>query len=1751
MDNKRIVNADQSLPNYEIGRRVNQENGFATSNISTKNERRYELQQKIDQELRNLQLAEECGNNMEEEKTTPEFPNNDTETLKANGPIVESETSMHPADTQLDNNKLDSSIDAVANHDDISEQSLSQDAFQADAQVEIDTVQASVPQEKKTISNLVSTEADATAVKTGQEPDILVVGEQSRGVTQSSSAELDYVGHSSNMTSPTTTTGTYTLPPLSPGTEEDLADEILPDDQYSFRDQLDRVTSSSSTQDPNVSEISSDVFLGQQGQYADIEIVGNENQANTQPVLDPTLDIPTSPEEEKDGEVTNSGIPEEVQDTKSVEEVSTNEMVHQGDQATEDESKLLREEPVPDNGNINLDLQVVSSEVLVQDNCECQSSSTTDDIKPKSEIDTIQNTEPVATNEIEVRASEIIEQTEDMPSVQSTNTEDMKQQEEYVETIVSGEDTEQEITDSHEEIADRKISTDEDEYSGYDIDICESASYQGDVSIAEENLPEDDIVLGEHQVIEACDSENVPIFADVKYSVGDQITSSEPTTSIENISDSLTDENMKNEHPEIVPWGSDGVLQSTEVENHDKSGESFASDKADTASSGSKETMSSDLEFTYDVEASDKIAEETVSTAIKAAYEIASKMPEDENVTTSVDDVTEDTRSVTPSQLSETTKPENQSAENFAPVNTAGDISENVQKIGESNLEIEGEKSDLSSPHENVQTRENDVTNNAELNEKTTEIEVKTSEPVAVSAIETDTVVNTQSIDSERENLELTKVNKETHDEVVIGASSEKDIEYTKVGNTELEDRVTVDEILESDNPESKELTTQLADEVNHSAEEDKMVKVKESEMSKNPLEKITYNPALSQRNTEATKWFGQSTSEDKIWMKPSGKVDQNAEQERRRLIKSMTRKHNPHLIPKWQPPVEKDPTEDLDERQKSSLKKYEERRRSRTDSSINNETYVKPQSIPPVINETETKSPPPLRENIVIESVVHSKDAIGFWESRLNEKQQKEDLERKRLKVGKEKYQRTRAASDVSRQRSDSTSSTTSNQSVTLPPSENIQRESMKISEVRNRWKNIEKESGKTEPTTHIKKDLSKRSKFSVNANITYRSFQSPVPALAKEQPPRPVVNKPLTIPDYTQSASHKNESFIDREIREAAEREEKWKHEQWEKMSEISVASSEDVFSESSIPPMGNNDPNVVTTVYTGSLPTADLIGQDIKKDSDREESWKTQHNSTPNKNGTGKLEFAPQGNVSKANSISNTSPSTGIASPESLSSYGSSMTSSFLPSPPPLASIAQDKVIRDFGSKSPSEDERQVFESKNLSSVQGKTICVGSEEREEDMQARRQRIKSLTSAVAPRGWEPNKGRSAGPVSPVSPVHRSVPRPEVKRHQTSTSTVSSVKSPTTLNSVVEVPAIEVTNTTFLNTAPSAFDDVTDSKETSVIHEIKAEPSKKAEQEIPPKLTVEASPVKNSYTNETVTNTASELPTKFESENQFEAKNQEEKQSKADYNSPIVDSHEKHGNEMKSVLETNHVEHIEKSTPKKNHEVPNVISNEPHVQKYEINQKEKISGPVVNANLQSAKTEAPQPHYNQQAAKSPEMVTEIHKDEKQKSLHKGGPVSIPKKGGPVFNKKSGPIISSSKSRLEAVMEKEMQEAAAREEEWRRKQMELVNQSSNPANQHIVHSSREIRTPVTSTPPPPVNAGMPSSSMVNLRPKEVKSLFADDEEEKVKPVIQNNASDEVKKRSVVKAVRVPKRKSTLAMRWEEGNFQNNHHEDEN
>nr|CAB3220787.1 A-kinase anchor protein 2 [Phallusia mammillata] len=314
---------------------------------------------------------------------------------------------------------------------------------------------------------------------------------------------------------------------------------------------------------------------------------------------------------------------------------------------------------------------------------------------------------------------------------------------------------------------------------------------------------------------------------------------------------------------------------------------------------------------------------------------------------------------------------------------------------------------------------------------------------------------------------------------------------------------------------------------------------------------KAGYSAAHSQRNTDATKWFGEPKPKDKVWLKPKGKVDDDAEAERRKVIKAMTRKHNPNIVPKWKPPPEKDFKDNLDEHQKESLRKYEERRRNRIESEgdpvrLRAESFesfagsqTSESSSTSALDKQEPKDQPETKvvgnSEIVFEPVVHSKDAISVWESRLSNKFEKENTEKKRLSVGKQRRAEWEAKR---RERSESISSVTSSSSVMsdLPASENIIRESLGVSNVRNRWKDMEHSTKKQPPAVSPKPPTSRRTQsFTVKSASPYRSFGR----ISNSPKPEPV-NSHVT---FTQSRP--GESQIDREIREAAEREEMWRTE------------------------------------------------------------------------------------------------------------------------------------------------------------------------------------------------------------------------------------------------------------------------------------------------------------------------------------------------------------------------------------------------------------------------------------------------------------------------------------------------------------------------------------------------------------------------------------------------------------------------------
>lgn len=76
-----------------------------------------------------------------------------------------------------------------------------------------------------------------------------------------------------------------------------------------------------------------------------------------------------------------------------------------------------------------------------------------------------------------------------------------------------------------------------------------------------------------------------------------------------------------------------------------------------------------------------------------------------------------------------------------------------------------------------------------------------------------------------------------------------------------------------------------------------------------------------------------------------------------------------------------------------------------------------------------------------------------------------------------------------------------------------------------------------------------SRRSTFTVNTAPAFRSSQTPSAAIHQQDNNHVVSARNSGLISVT--SSHSKESHIDREIRESAEREEKWKQEQWEKMS------------------------------------------------------------------------------------------------------------------------------------------------------------------------------------------------------------------------------------------------------------------------------------------------------------------------------------------------------------------------------------------------------------------------------------------------------------------------------------------------------------------------------------------------------------------------------------------------------------------------
>nr|XP_026694661.1 muscle M-line assembly protein unc-89 isoform X3 [Ciona intestinalis] len=405
---------------------------------------------------------------------------------------------------------------------------------------------------------------------------------------------------------------------------------------------------------------------------------------------------------------------------------------------------------------------------------------------------------------------------------------------------------------------------------------------------------------------------------------------------------------------------------------------------------------------------------------------------------------------------------------------------------------------------------------------------------------------------------------------------------------TITEDRVTVEQDDVTEKATSSEVTSpnlvivEYPDVLSDVTEEEMRIiertgLVNRDEVPEDPNARVTYNAAHSQRNTDATKWFGQAKPKDKVWLKPKGKVDDSAETERRKVIKAMTKKHNPNYVPKWKPPVEKKWEDTLDENKKESLKKYEERRRQRIESSSAHSTssssdVTSASEVSISIHSASLSELCPNSE-VVVESNVHSKDAINLWESKLSDKFAKQETENKRLSVGK--WKRAQRQAQEKRERTESMSSVLSNGSVTgdLPTSENVIRESLGVSNIMSkldkdgrddvtRWRNIEHQSQENKSLTNFRKTAAaprRTNSFTVTPGSGYRSFASPTKTAAPASPKVPTSPEGPPVNSARYSQPIPGESFIDREIRESAEREEQWKHEKLEpEIDRLSMTSS-----------------------------------------------------------------------------------------------------------------------------------------------------------------------------------------------------------------------------------------------------------------------------------------------------------------------------------------------------------------------------------------------------------------------------------------------------------------------------------------------------------------------------------------------------------------------------------------------------------------
>lgn len=177
---------------------------------------------------------------------------------------------------------------------------------------------------------------------------------------------------------------------------------------------------------------------------------------------------------------------------------------------------------------------------------------------------------------------------------------------------IADEASESEIEVTENSTMEGKSSSDDEEYSGCDIDMGGASSYREEVSVHKV------VDSANYDVIKACDDENNPIFVDLKYSVGEQIN---VVAQDEYVLD-IPSPSVVNSEEASAPWDSSGQF----IENAGSAiNESIPSNEADNSSRSSRSSISD----ANDDSETKAVAEQTVSNAIQAAYEIYAAKSDD------------------------------------------------------------------------------------------------------------------------------------------------------------------------------------------------------------------------------------------------------------------------------------------------------------------------------------------------------------------------------------------------------------------------------------------------------------------------------------------------------------------------------------------------------------------------------------------------------------------------------------------------------------------------------------------------------------------------------------------------------------------------------------------------------------------------------------------------------------------------------------------------------------------------------------------------------------------------------------------------------------------------------------------------------------------------------------------------------------------------------------------------------------------